>query len=319
MAKQPPIRIGTRASRLAQTQSRLMQARIAAAIGPGEAAEDVAPLVLITTSGDRIQDRRLLEAGGKGLFVKELEEALMDGRIDCAVHSMKDVPAELPAGLLIAAIPEREDPRDALISQDDARLDELPPGARIGTASLRRQAQTLYRRPDLKIEMLRGNVETRLKRLDEGAFDAILLAMAGLKRLGLDARVTQLIDPIAAPPAPGQGALAIEVRAEDRDAPWLAALHHAPTAVAVAAERGALQALEGSCRTPIGAYARIDSGLIDAGRLELIVEALSPDGRERFRGQGGLEASASEAAAFEMGLGIGKRIRDEAGDRIIWA
>ncbi len=315
MAKQPPIRIGTRASRLAQTQSRLMQARLAAAVGPGEGADQVAPLVLITTSGDRIQDRRLLEAGGKGLFVKELEEALLDGRIDCAVHSLKDVPAELPPGLVIGAIPEREDPRDALISQGDALLDELPAGARIGTASLRRQAQILFRRADLKIEMLRGNVETRLRRLDEGGFDAIVLAMAGLKRLGLDGRVSELLDPVQAPPAPGQGALAIEVRAEDQGVPWLAALHHAPTALAVAAERGALQALEGSCRTAIGAYARFD----DTGRLALTVEALSPDGRARFRRQGELDAAAVEAAAFELGLRLGRQIRQEAGDRIVWA
>jgi hydroxymethylbilane synthase len=314
LARQPPIRIGTRASKLAQTQSGLMQARIAAAVAPGEPPEEVAPLVLITTSGDRIQDRRLLEAGGKGLFVKELEEALLDGRIDCAVHSMKDVPAELPPGLVIAAVPEREDPRDALISRGGVRFSELPAGARLGTASLRRQAQALNRRPDLTIEMLRGNVETRLRRLDEGDFDAILLAMAGLKRLGLDGRVTELLDPVAAPPAPGQGALAIEVRARDAGAAWLEALHHPPTALAVAAERGALKALEGSCRTPIGAHARIE-----AGRLALTVEALSPDGRARFRREGALEPGAGEAAALALGAGLGRQIRDEAGEAIVWA
>jgi hydroxymethylbilane synthase len=314
VAKQPPIRIGTRASRLAQTQSRLMQARIAAAIEPGAPADEVAPLVLITTTGDRIQDRRLLEAGGKGLFVKELEEALLDGRVDCAVHSMKDVPAALPDGLIIGAVPEREDPRDALISRGDVRLDDLAPGARIGTASLRRQAQALHRRPDLTIEMLRGNVETRLRRLDEGGFDAILLAMAGLKRLGLDGRVSELLDPARAPPAPGQGALAIEVRSTDKDGPWLGALHHAPTAIAVAAERGALEALEGSCRTAVGAHAHSF-----AGKLVLIVEALSPDGRERFRREGAIEAPSEEASAFELGLKLGHEVKAEAGEWIVWA
>jgi hydroxymethylbilane synthase len=314
LARQPPIRIGTRGSTLARTQSGLMQAAIAAAAAPGAPAEEAAPLVVITTTGDRIQDRRLLEAGGKGLFVKELEEALLDGRIDCAVHSMKDVPAELPAGLAIGAIPEREDPRDALISRTGAHFAELPRGARLGTASLRRQAQALARRPDLEVEMLRGNVDTRLRRLDAGEFDAILLAMAGLRRLGLHGRVTELLDPVEAPPAPGQGALAIEVRAEDLDAPWLAALDHPPTALAVAAERGALEALEGSCRTAVGAHARFDGP-----HLNVTVEALSPDGRERFRREGMLGGRVDRAAAFELGQMLGRDVRAQAGERIVWA
>jgi hydroxymethylbilane synthase len=227
---------------------------------------------------------------------------------------MTDLPAALPDGLNIGAVPEREDPRDALISQGDARFDELATGARIGTASLRRHAQALHRRADLKIELLRGNVETRLRRLDEGAFDAILLAIAGLKRLGLDGRVSELLDPAAAPPAPGQGALAIEVRAEDKDAAWLKALHHPPTAVAVAAERGALEALEGSCRTAVGAHARIE-----AGTLALIVEALSPDGRDRFRREGAIAAPNGESTAFELGLQLGLQVKAEAGERIVWA
>jgi hydroxymethylbilane synthase len=270
--------------------------------------------MVITTTGDRIQDRRLLEAGGKGLFVKELEEALLDGRIDCAVHSMKDVPAALPPGLAIGAIPEREDPRDAVISRTGAGLAELPKGARLGTASLRRQAQALTRRPDLEVEMLRGNVDTRLRRLDAGEFDAILLAMAGLRRLGLHGRVTELLDPVDAPPAPGQGALAIEVRAEDVGAPWLAALNHQPTALAVAAERGALEALEGSCRTAVGAHARFEGP-----HLNVTVEALSPDGRERFRREGTLGGRIDEAAAFELGQMLGRDVRAQAGERIIWA
>ena len=316
MPSQPPIRIGTRASKLARTQSGHMQQRIAEALGASpQRAEAVAPLVLITTSGDRIQDRRLLEAGGKGLFVKEIEEALLAGRIDCAVHSMKDMPAEMPPGLVIGAIPEREDPRDALLSRSGETLDVLPQGARLGTASLRRQAQALYRRPDLKIEMLRGNVDTRLAKLNAGEFDAIILAAAGLRRLGLEAHVTEFLDPIEAPPAPGQGALAIQTRAADVDAPWLEALRHAPTSIAVAAERGALVALEGSCRTAIGAHARLQGG-----RLQLIVEALTPDGHDRFRREEGLLLTGrnDEAAARDLGLRLGGDIRAAAGDRIVF-
>ena len=317
MASQPPIRIGTRASKLARTQSGHMQLRIAAALGaPPERADEVAPLVLITTSGDRIQDRRLLEAGGKGLFVKEIEEALLEGRIDCAVHSMKDMPADLPPGLCIAAIPEREDPRDALISRNGESLDVLPQGARIGTASLRRQAQALYRRPDLRIEMLRGNVDTRMARLEAGEFDAIVLAAAGLRRLGLEDRITEFLDPIEAPPAPGQGALAIEARTGDALASWLVALHHDPTAIAVAAERGALEALEGSCRTAIGAHARLVGR-----RISLIVEALAPDGAERFRLEDSVILSGDNDVreARDLGLRLGQDIRAAAGDRIVWA
>ena len=317
MASQPPIRIGTRASKLARTQSGHIQQRIAAALGARpDQADEAAPLVLITTSGDRIQDRRLLEAGGKGLFVKEIEEALLDGRIDCAVHSMKDMPAELPDGLAIVAVPEREDPRDALISRSGVRFSGLPRGSRLGTASLRRQAQALYRRPDLKIEVLRGNVDTRLAKLEAGEFDAILLAYAGLRRLGLGDRATDLIDPIEAPPAPGQGALAIEARAADAGAPWLDALRHGPTLIAVAAERGALQALEGSCRTAIGAHA-----WLGGERLNLVVEALTPDGAERFRLQNAVALTGQEdqAAARALGVRLGQDLRAAAGDRIVFA
>src|SRR5690348_16923705 len=226
----------------------MMQRKIAAALGadPADAAavERVAPLIVITTTGDRVQDRRLLEIGGKGLFTKEIEEALTDGRIDCAIHSMKDMPADLPDGLCIAAIPEREDPRDAFLSHSADSLDALPQGARLGTASLRRQAQSLHRRPDLDVQMLRGNVDTRLAKLAAGEADAILLAYAGLKRLGLGDLPRSLIDPVECPPAPGQGALAIETRAADRDLPWVMSLRHDPTALAVAAERGAMLALE---------------------------------------------------------------------------
>jgi len=308
---QPSVRIGTRGSKLAITQSRMMQARIAAALGHDPAEADIfCPLVVITTSGDIIQDRRLLEAGGKSLFIKEIEEALLAGRIDCAVHSMKDVPAELPHGLAIAAIPEREDVRDAFISLHHKSFEALPQGARIGTASLRRQSQCLYRRPDLDIQLMRGNVDTRLAKLERGDADAILLAASGLNRLGLGHLPAELFDPIEAPPAPGQGALAIEARADDRDAPWLRALHHAQTALCVAAERGALEALEGSCRTAIGAHARI------VGEdLDLTVEALTPDGRERFRREAAIRV-LGEAPARALGLELGRSIREEGGERL---
>ncbi|MET0273835.1 MAG: hydroxymethylbilane synthase, partial [Phenylobacterium sp.] len=255
MPTQPPVRIGARGSKLSLAQAGMMQRKIAEALGADPAdAERVAPLVIITTTGDRVQDRRLLEIGGKGLFTKEIEEALIEGRIDCAVHSMKDMPALLPDGLCIAAIPEREDPRDAFLSRGVERLEDLPQGARLGTASLRRQTQALHRRPDLELVNLRGNVQTRLAKLERGEADGILLAYAGLRRLGLGDLPQSLIDPREVPPAPGQGALAIETREADRDLPWLEALRCAPTTLCVAAERGALTALEGSCKTPIGAH-----------------------------------------------------------------
>jgi hydroxymethylbilane synthase len=271
-------------------------------------------LIVITTTGDRVQDRRLMEIGGKGLFTKEIEEALLAGRIDCAVHSLKDMPALLPEGLCIAAIPEREDPRDAFLSRGPETLEDLTPGAVLGTASLRRQAQSLHRRPDLDIQMLRGNVDTRLAKLAAGEADAILLAYAGLRRLGLGDLPKSLIDPVQRPPAPGQGALAIETRTADRDLPWVQALRHRPTAIAVAAERGAMLALEGSCRTAIGAYARFEGA-----RLMLAVEALTTDGVRRFRHEGEAdltELADAEASAHALGQSLGEAVRQEAGDAI---
>jgi hydroxymethylbilane synthase len=307
------VRIGARGSKLSLAQAGQMQRRIAAALGADPAdAEKVAPLVVITTTGDRVQDRRLLEIGGKGLFTKEIEEALLDGRIDCAVHSMKDMPADLPAGLCIAAIPEREDPRDAFLSLTAERLEDLPKGARLGTASLRRQAQSLHRRPDLEVHMLRGNVDTRLAKLQAGAADAILLAYAGLKRLGLGDRAKSLIDPTECPPAPGQGALAIETRLGDHDQPWVAALRDHGSTVAVAAERGALHALEGSCKTAIGAHA-----WFEGATLRLIVEALAPDGSRRFRHAGSADLAElvdAEASARALGVSLGEAVRAEAGE-----
>ena len=296
-----------------------MQRRIAGLLGADphdpEAVERVAPLIVITTTGDRVQDRRLLEIGGKGLFTKEIEEAMLEGRIDCAIHSMKDMPAVLPDGLCIAAVPEREDPRDAFLSRGALTLEDLPEGAVLGTASLRRQAQSLHRRPDLDVQMLRGNVDTRLAKLAAGDADAILLAYAGLRRLGLGDLPKSLLDPREIPPAPGQGALAIETREADRDLPWVAALRCETTTLCVAAERGALTALEGSCKTPIGAHA-----WLEGGQLQLIVEALAPDGTLRFRRAGSTELSQLSdalASARDLGLSLGQAVKDEAGDAIV--
>jgi len=307
-----PIRIGTRASKLALVQAGHMRDAIAAVLGDDEAAV----LVHVTTSGDRIQDRRLMDIGGKGLFTKEIEEALLDGRIDCAIHSLKDMPAEGPAGLSIAAIPKREDPRDAFLSVRFDSFEALPQGARLGTASLRRQAQALHRRPDLEVFALRGNVDSRLARLEAGDADAILLAASGLNRLGLGRLPRSLLDPAECPPAPGQGALAIQTRDADVEASWLTPLRDLEAGLTVAAERGALTALEGSCRTAVGAHA-----VIAAGRLSLIVEALTPDGARRFRDFAtvGVESDHAEADARAMGLRLGHAVREAGGAALVAA
>ena len=310
MSKAPFLRIGARGSRLSLTQAGHVQQAIAKALGYGpQDAETVVPIVIITTTGDRIQDRRLLEVGGKALFTKEIEEAMLDGRVDCAVHSMKDVPAERQPGLVIAAVPEREDPRDAFLSPRFKSIADLPQGARLGTASLRRQAQALHVRPDLEVVLMRGNVDTRLNKLAAGEADAMLLALSGLKRMGLQGEIASLLDPLDCPPAPGQGALAIETREALAGADWVKALNHGPSALTVAAERGALEALEGSCRTAMGAYARIEGG-----RLKLIVEALTPDGAERFRREG--EAGLDLAEVRALGRSLGEAVKAEGGDRL---
>jgi hydroxymethylbilane synthase len=312
----PLVRIGTRRSKLALTQSGMMQRAIGKALGVAEADLAAAvPLVEIVTTGDRVQDRRLMEIGGKALFTKEIEEALLDGRVDVAVHSMKDMPAEQPEGLCIAAVPPREDARDAFISDVAASFAELPMGARLGTASLRRQAQALALRPDLTIEMLRGNVDTRLRRLSEGDFDAILLAAAGLNRLGLGEVIRERLSLDDFLPAPGQGALSLQTRTGDLDAAWVQALNDPMTALAVEAERGAMTALEGSCRTAIGAYAAFDGG-----RLSLTTEMLAPDGSARWRRSGVMdvvEGSDMASHARALGLRLGREVQTEAGDQRI--
>ncbi|MDI7776158.1 hydroxymethylbilane synthase [Asticcacaulis sp. EMRT-3] len=308
------LKIGTRGSKLALTQCGWVQRRIVAALNEDPSrADEIAPLTIISTAGDRIQDRRLIEAGGKQLFTKEIEDALLRGEIDVAVHSLKDMPADDIPGLSLCAVPEREDARDAFLSPNYVSMSELPQGARLGTASMRRQAQALSRRPDLQIVMMRGNVDTRLAKLQAGECDALLLAAAGLNRLGLDSHIRSFIDPDIYASAPGQGALAIQCRSEDAGADWMKKLHHEPTFICVRAERGALEALEASCRTAVGAYARLDGT-----SLHLFVEALSADGKKRWQRRATL-AAAHAQSAHALGRKLGEEIRAEAGPDLILA
>ena len=294
------LKIGTRGSPLALVQARA----VAAMLGLGEEA-----IVTFVTSGDRLGGR-LSEQGGKGLFTKELDEALLDGRIDCAVHSMKDLPTRMPAGIVLACVPQREDVRDGFIAVKARTLLNLPPGATVGTASLRRQAQTLHMRPDLKVELLRGRVETRLAKIESGAFDATYLALAGLNRLGLAQHISSVVDPAFMPPAPAQGALAITAREDDgATLGKLAALNIAEHWITTTAERAFLEALDGSCRTPIAATARV----VD-GTLVFLGEVLTPDGKHCWRREHSVALGADgEAAARALGLKLGAEIKAEAG------
>lgn len=308
------LKIGTRGSKLALTQCGWVQRQIVAAMGDDPArAEEIAPLVIISTQGDRIQDRRLIEAGGKALFTKEIEDALLRGDIDIAVHSLKDMPAAEIPGLSLCAIPVREDPRDAFVSLKYESIDDLPQGSKLGTASLRRQAQVLSRRPDLDIVMVRGNVDTRLRKLEAGECDGLLLAAAGLNRLGLGDQIRSFVDPEVYASAPGQGALAVQSRTGDLGAAWMKVLHHEETFLCVQAERGALEALEASCRTAVGAFARIDNGA-----MRFFVEALSSDGKTRWQRRGTLDAPTA-VTARAMGLRLGEEIKAEAGPDLIQA
>jgi hydroxymethylbilane synthase len=260
MTQSGPLRIGTRGSPLALVQARGVRARLVAALGLGEEAFE---LIVIRTTGDAIQDRSLAEEGGKGLFTKEIEEALLDGRIDFAVHSAKDMPTVLPAGLMMAACLEREDARDVFISRKAGSIAELPQGATLGTTAPRRQAIAKRARPDLCIVPLRGNVETRLRKLDDGEVDATILALAGLKRLGLAERATKIMSAEEFVPAAGQGAIGIETRQDDtRTRELLARVDHADTATAVACERAFLAELDGTCKTPIAGHATLSGGVL---------------------------------------------------------
>jgi len=301
VSEAPILRIGSRGSPLALVQAREVQSRLAAAAGIG--AERI-EIVLIRTTGDIVQDRSLAEAGGKGLFTKEIEQALLAGKIDLAVHSSKDIPTVLPPGLALAGFLPREDPRDAFISRKTKALRELAPGAVVGTASPRRQALVKRLRPDVSVVTLRGNVETRLRKLDAGEVDATLLAVAGLKRLGLLSAATAILDPGEFLPAVGQGAIGIETRADDaKTRAYIAAISDADTATALAAERAFLAVLDGSCRTPIGGHAMVSGGNV---RFRGII--VKPDGSEAFEV---LREGRSEDAS-KLGADAGRELRDRA-------
>ena len=299
-----PLRIGTRGSPMALRQTTIVRDRLIAAhpeLGEAGAVE----IVTIRTTGDRVQDRLLAEIGGKGLFAKEIEEALLAGRIDLAVHSLKDMETWLPDGLVIACVPPRDDPRDALVSASGASLAALPHGAKIGTASLRRQAQLLRHRPDLSIVPIRGNVNTRLRKMEAGEVDALIVALCGLERLDMSGHATEILSRELMLPAVGQGALAIECRtANEAVRQLLEALHDAISAACVAAERAMLAALDGSCRTPI-------AGLAETGGDLLTIEGLllNEDGSKEIRGR--LEGGIGDAA--HLGAELGKELRSRAG------
>jgi len=302
----PLLRLGSRGSPLALAQSRLVAAMLAKHSG---ADMEVFPIQTFMTSGDKIQGR-LQDQGGKGLFTKELDEALLDGRIDAAIHSMKDLPTRMPPGIVLACVPSREDPRDGFIAVKAKTLLDLPSGATVGTASLRRQAQTLHLRPDLKVELLRGRVETRLAKIESGAFDATYLALAGLRRLGLEKHAASIVDSDSMPPAPGQGALAITARAGDnKTLGLLRPLNIAEHVLTTTAERAFLQALDGSCRTPIAALA----GIAD-GTLSFLGEVLTPDGKHCWRRRESVVLGGdAQETARTLGARLGAEIVAEAG------
>lgn len=298
------VKIATRKSQLALWQANWVKGELEAR-NPGVEVE----LVRIVTKGDKILDVPLAQVGGKGLFVKEIEDALLDGRADLAVHSMKDVPTELPCGLHLAAICEREDPRDAWFSRTGASLRDLPPGGRVGTSSLRRQTQLRALRPDLSFESLRGNVDTRLRKLEEGRFDAIVLAAAGVKRLGFAERVTEYLGSEVTLPAIGQGAVGIECRGEDREINGLLApLRHRDTWTAVTAERAFLTTLQGGCQVPIAALAELRGA-------ELYLRGLvgNLDGTELLRGS--RRGTAQEAEM--LGVSLAEELLDRGGREIL--
>jgi len=300
------LTIATRRSRLALWQAGHVKARLEAAHPGLEVA-----LLPLSTRGDELLEERLDKVGGKGLFVKELEQAMVDARADLAVHSMKDVPAELPAGFTLGAILEREDARDALVSGAYADLAALPPGARVGTSSLRRAAQVAARYPRLQLLTLRGNVETRLAKLDRGEYDAVLLAAAGLKRLGLEARIRRCLPVEESLPAPGQAALGIEcLAARTEVCALLAPLEHAPSAACVRAERAVSLALGGSCTIPLGAYAEL-SGT----RLRLRALVAAPDGTRMAKAE--CDGAADEPEA--LGAQAARVLREQGADAILAA
>ncbi len=299
-----PIRIGTRGSKLALWQANWVKTALET-----RCRQTAVEIVKIKTKGDKILDVPLAKVGGKGLFVKEIEQALLEGRIDLAVHSMKDMPADVPAGLVIGAVPEREKPHDVLIAKDGKKLEDLPQGSSIGTSSLRRAAQILHLRPDLVIRPLRGNLDTRLKKLAGGRMDAIILAAAGICRLGLEDRVSEYLATDRVIPAVGQGALCIEIRQDDpKIGPLAAALDHEPTRLVVEAERAFLARLEGGCQVPIAAHGR----LIDGG-LELTGMISSLDGTHMIRDR----LSGSPGQGRQLGVELATGLLARGGSQIL--
>ena len=298
--------IASRESMLAMWQAEHIKGRLKALYPDCEVE-----ILGMTTRGDQILDRTLSKIGGKGLFIKELEQALQDGRADLAVHSIKDVPMELPEGFALAAIGERANPFDAFVSNQYARLEEMPEGAIVGTSSLRREAQLRAKFPHLTIQPLRGNVQTRLSKLDNGDYDAVILAAAGLQRLGLDGRIREILSPADSLPAAGQGALGIEIAARRTDlADILRPLNHEETAVCVTAERALARALGGSCQVPLAAYCVMEDGLLTLNGL-----VGHPDGSVI------IEASAQAPAAYADALGraVAKRLADDGAEELIAA
>jgi len=296
------IRIGTRGSPLALAQATMVRAALARAHG---VAEDAIEITVIRTTGDTIQDRPLSDVGGKGLFTKEIEQALIDGTVDLAVHSAKDMVTVLPAGLVLAACLPREDARDVLVSRAAKSIAELPQGATVGTASLRRQAQLKMLRPDLAVVPLRGNVETRLKKIAEGVADATILALAGLKRLGLERAAAAVLEPDAFLPAVGQGAIGLETRAnDDKTRQLIAPINDPATLIAVTAERAFLAVLDGSCKTPIAGHARIAGAALSFRGL-----IAKPDGSKSF-------VAAREGAVIDavaIGADAGRELKARGG------
>ena len=306
---EPTVRVGSRTSRLAMWQTDHVIALLEAA-WPGLRCERVP----IRTLGDRVTDVPLPRIGDRGLFTKEIEDGLHGATIDVAVHSLKDLPTDVPAGLALGAVLVREDPRDALIASSGATLATLPPGARVGTSSVRRRAQLLARRPDLQMHDIRGNVPTRLEKVARGDYDASLLALAGLRRLGLEAAVTEILEPDVMLPAPGQGALAVQVRADDaRVLGLVERLNHAPTRLATACERGVLNALEGGCQAPVGTWTQWAGNT-----LQLAAIVASFDGRAIVRAAAAA-AVENEAGALALAARVADRLRADGASEIIAA
>ena len=297
------LRVGSRGSTLALAQAHWVRARI-----EERRPESKIELVVIKTSGDRFTDASLQAIGGKGLFTKEIEEALLRNEIDLAVHSLKDLPTEMAQGLTLVAVPEREDARDVLVTRERTSLDRLPAGARVGTGSLRRRAQLLYHRPDLSVEPIRGNVDTRLKKLDAGEVDALVMAAAGLKRIGQGARIIEYLSSDVCVSAVAQGALGLQARAHDaRNEEW-AFLHHPPTAAEVTAERSFLSCLGGGCQIPVGGRA-----MVAGDEIKMIGVVASPDGKSLKRG----ERSGKFVDAAKLGAELAEELLRAGADRIL--